>query len=148
MSTITPLQAAGPKRAHLHSEQVPTGKELSGESLQHSASSVTVRQNTTLALCCCVDSLAGWHWKNKRGTSPKRRLKHTESELRHNKLDTDCPITTNMSCYIFMICALVLLKIEAHLFPYIQYICVLYIYISLRVLIDLISNFTIYFLYR
>lgn len=95
MNTITPLQAARPKRAHLHNEQVPTGKELSGESPPHSVSPVRVRQNTTLAMCCCVDSLVGWHCKDKRGTFPKCRLKHTEGEVRDSKLDTStgCLIT-------------------------------------------------------
>lgn len=88
MNTITPLQAARPKGAHLHNEQVPTGKELSGESPPHSASPVRVRQNTTLAMWCCVDSLVGWHRKDKRGTFPKCRLKHTEGEVRDSKLDT------------------------------------------------------------
>lgn len=56
-------------------EQMPTGKELSGESLLHSASSVRVRQNTTLAVCCSIDSLAGWHGRDKGSTHPKTQIK-------------------------------------------------------------------------
>lgn len=92
---------------------MPTGKESSGESLQHSASSVRVRQNTTLAAYCCMDSLVGWHVRDRRGTRPERRLKRTEGEVRDEELDnisTDCPITTDMFCIIttLMICVLVL----------------------------------------
>lgn len=99
---------------------MPTGKELSGESLQHSASSVRVRQNTTLAMCCCIDSLEGWHGKDKRGTCPKLRLKHTEGEVWDEKLDnisTDCTIKTDIFYIIisFMMYVLVLSTITVHL---------------------------------
>lgn len=63
----------------------------------------------------------GWRGQGKRGTRPKHRLKHTEGEVRGEKLDnisTDYPITTDMFCIIItlMICVLVL-KIAVHLSP-------------------------------
>lgn len=51
VDTVAPLQAARPKRAHLQRGSGANGgrKNRQGESLERSASSARVRQNTTLA---------------------------------------------------------------------------------------------------
>lgn len=65
----------GPNEPICTCEQMPAGTELSGESLQRSASTVRVRQNTTLAVCCYMDNLVGWRGRGKWATLPNVRLK-------------------------------------------------------------------------
>lgn len=112
--TIAPLQAAWPKRAHLHVWTNANGQRIvRGGSFQHSASSVRVRQNATLPECCCTDSLLGWHDEDK-GRLHVQKKNHIKAYRGWGKgwkvlLQTVQSITT------LMICALVVSQIAVHL---------------------------------
>lgn len=84
----------GPNMPICTCEQTPTGKESSGGSLQHRASSVRVTQNATLTMC--------WHGKDKRGTRPKALMRAHRRWGKRWKAGQRSPWLSGLSWYVLL----------------------------------------------